>query len=469
MRLIALAAILAALAVPAAAKPLPPLSVSPNGHYFVTPDGKPFFWLGDTAWELIHAATPDEQTYYLKTRSRQGYTIVQTVVLGEVDGLRKPTPDGLTPFQNDDPSKPNLAYFDRVAEVVERAETHGLYVGLLPTWGDKVTTMWGTGPQIFPPSDPGRAEAYGRFLAGHLKCRSNIVWVLGGDRPPEHDGIDYRPVWAAMAKGIATACGRDPLIAYHPNGGPQGTSYTLADADWLDIHGMQSGHGGGHDVPVWEMIAHDFTLARPKPTLDLEPNYEDHPYNSWPRWDASTGYFDDYDVRKQTYRSVFAGAAGVTYGHHSIWGMVGPRNDVINHAKMDWVSALHRPGGRQMMYLRDLIESRPQLDRIPDDSLIVEGQGSGNLHMTATRDTAGTYAFVYMPLNDRMVTIDLSKLNASLLRVWWYDPRTGFATWVSNMSNSKGALKIKSPPIGPDWILVLDDAAMGYPPPGAKP
>ncbi|EGF93034.1 bme25 [Asticcacaulis biprosthecium C19] len=467
MRLIALAAILAALAVPAAAKPLPPLSVSPNGHYFVTPDGKPFFWLGDTAWELIHAATPDEQAYYLKTRSRQGYTIIQTVVLGEVDGLRKPTPDGLTPFQDGDPSKPNLAYFDRVAQVVERAESDGLYVALLPTWGDKVTAMWGLGPQIFPPSDPARAEAYGRFLAGHLKCRDNIVWMLGGDRPPENDGVDYRPVWAAMAKGITTACGHDPLIAYHPSGGPQGTSYTLPNAAWLDIHGMQSGHGGGHDVPVWEMVAHDFALPKPKPTLDLEPNYEDHPYNSWPRWDAATGYFDDYDVRKQTYRSVFAGAAGVTYGHHSIWGMVGPRNDVINHARMDWVTALHRPGGRQMVFLRDLIESRPQLDRIPDDSLILEGQDSGNLHMTATRDAAGTYAFVYFPLNDRPATIDLTRLKAKTVKAWWYDPRTGFARPMGEHTGP--TLKVTSPPTGPDWVLVLDDATKGYTVPGTKP
>lgn len=467
MRLLTALAILCFLAMPAEAKPLPPLSVSANGHYFVTPDGQPFFWLGDTAWELIHSATPDEQAWYLMTRARQGYTLIQTVVLAEVDGLNRPTPDGLKPFANNDPSKPNPAYFDRVAEVVERADDLGLYVGLLPTWGDKVTPMWGAGPQIFPPSKPELAEAYGRFLAEHLKCRSNIVWILGGDRPPENAGVDYRPVWTAMARGITAACKRDPLIAYHPNGGDNLTSKGLSDATWLDVNAMQSGHGGGRDFPVWTWITDDFNRTEPKPTLDMEPNYEDHPYNSWPRWDAATGYFDDYDVRKQTWRSVFAGGAGVTYGHHAVWGMVGGRNDVINHGRMDWVTAMDRPAARQMVHLRSLMESRPQLDRIPDDSLILKGQDSGNLHMTATRDSSGSYAFIYFPLNDRQATIDLTRLKATTVRAWWYDPRTGFARPFGEHTGE--TLTVSSPSTGPDWVLVLDDVSKAYPAPGLKP
>ncbi len=29
------------------------LKVSPNGRYLTRADGTPFFWLGDTAWELV--------------------------------------------------------------------------------------------------------------------------------------------------------------------------------------------------------------------------------------------------------------------------------------------------------------------------------------------------------------------------------------------------------------------------------
>ena len=140
---------------------------------------------------------------------------------------------------------------------------------------------------------------------------------------------------------------------------------------------LQSGHGGGHDVVMWDWIARDYALNPPKPTLDLEPNYEDHPYNPWPEWDPATGYFRDHDVRKQVYRSVFAGGCGVTYGNHAVWQFANARNGTINHADRDWMNATERPAGRQMIFLRALIESRPFFSRIPDPVADCGGRRSG--------------------------------------------------------------------------------------------
>jgi hypothetical protein len=201
--------------------------------------------------------------------------------------------------------------------------------------------------------------------------------------------------------------------------------------------------------------------------MDLEPNYEDHPYNPWPQWDPATGYFRDYDVRKQTYRSVFAGAAGVTYGHHSIWQFANSRNGVINQADRDWVDALDRPAGRQMIFLRNLMMSRPYFSRIPDQSLIVGDPGRGGLHLQATRDREGTFAFVYFPMNDQSAAIDLAKLRTKRLRAWWYDPRTGVATLLGEIEG-RAAMEFRTPSYGPDWVLVLDDAAANYPLPGLQ-
>jgi hypothetical protein len=202
-----------------------------------------------------------------------------------------------------------------------------------------------------------------------------------------------------------------------------------------------------------------------KPTLDLEPNYEDHPFNPWPTWNPATGYFRDHDVRKQVYRSVFAGGCGVTYGHHAVWGFVGFRNEVINHADRDWIDALQRPAGRQMIFLRQLIESRPFFKRIPDQKLIAGDPGNGGLHMQATRDAEGTYAFIYFPLNDLSAKLDLTRLRGTSIKGWWYDPRTGVGTLIGAIEPAT-VREFKSPPYGPDWVLVLDDADAGYPPPG---
>ena len=461
---------------------LPRVQVHSGGHFLQTEDGRPFFWLGDTAWELIHHTTREEAGYYLHTRSLQGFTVIQTVVLSEFNGVKEPSALGLHPLIDNDPRKPNPAYIDRVVEIVDEASARNMYVGLLPTWGDKLTAPWGDGPRIFRNDNLSDARAFAQYLASRLKERTNVIWILGGDRPPRLAGLsdnerqsiakstgfsadqDWTPIWRELAAGLADGLGRQPVIAYHPNGGAQ-SSTTLHHEPWLQINGMQSGHGGGHDVPVWEWVARDYMLTPPKPTLDLEPNYEDHPYNPWPRWDPATGYFRDHDVRKQVYRSVFAGACGVTYGHHAIWGFVGHRNDVINHADRDWIDALHRPAGRQMQFLRRLIESRPYFSRIADQKLIASDPGTGGQHIHATRDSEGTYAFVYFPMNDVAARLNLTGLRSRKLRAWWFDPRTGVGTLIGVIEPTTQT-EFRTPSYGPDWVLAIDAVNANYPPPG---
>jgi hypothetical protein len=468
--------------VESSAAQLPRIQVHSGGHFLQYEDGRPFFWLGDTAWELIHHTTREETSYYLHTRSLQGFTVIQTVVLSEFQGVNEASALGLRPLIDNDPRKPNPAYFDRVVEIVDKAAARHLYVGLLPTWGDKLTAPWGDGPRIFRNDNLPDARAYARYLANRLKDRTNVIWILGGDRPSRLSALsdDYRqsiakstgfspdqdwtPIWRELAAGLADGLGYQPVIAYHPNGGAQ-SSTTLHHEQWLSLNGMQSGHGSGHDVPVWEWVARDYALSPAKPTLDLEPNYEDHPFNPWPRWDPATGYFRDHDVRKQVYRSVFAGACGVTYGHHAIWGFVGHRNDVINHADRDWIDALQRPAGRQMQFMRRLIESRPYFSRIPDQKLIASDPGSGGQHIQATRDTEGTYVFVYFPMNDMTARLDLTRLHSRKLRAWWFDPRTGVGTLIGSIDGS-AQTEFRTPPYGPDWVLVIDAADKNYPPPG---
>jgi len=129
-------------------------------------------------------------------------------------------------------------------------------------------------------------------------------------------------------------------------------------------------------------------------------------------------------VRKQAYRSVFAGGCGVTYGHHAVWQFYMPGREPINHVDRPWLDALDRPGAVQMRHLRALIESRPMLKRIPDQTLLVSAPGSGGDHMRATRADDGSYGFVYSP-SGHSFTLDLAKLSGTTLTAWWYDPRTG--------------------------------------------
>ena len=438
------------------------IKVSADGRYLQYQDGKPFFWLGDTGWELFHRLNKEEITSYLRNRHQKGFNLIQAVVLAEFDGLRKPNRYGEVPFRNLDPDQPNQAYFELVDWTMKEAERENLIVGLLPTWGDKVTKLWGEGPVVFNAEN---AYRYGKFLGNRYAQTKNIIWILGGDRPATNDSQDWRPVWRAMAKGILESTQNKALITYHTWGGPRSTSQEMQQEPWLHINMMQSGHGGGHDVPVWEWITRDRALQPIKPTLDSEPNYEDHPVNPWPKWDPANGYYLDYDVRKQCYRSVFAGACGVTYGHHAIWQFWSAREEKINHADRYWTEAMDRPGATQVGYLRKLMESRDPLNRIPDQSIIVEGQGEKGQYITAFRDEKGRYGMVYIPFGKKL-TINTSFIPNREVVLWWFDPRTGTAKKADDFASGKITLQTPSLGEGQDWVLVIDDKKRKLPSPG---
>src|SRR3954451_857211 len=114
------------------------LKVSSNKRYLVTADNKPFFWLGDTGWELFHRLTREEADKYLQNRADKGFTVIQAVALAEMDGLHVPNAYGEVPLENDDPTRPREAYFQHVDYIINKAAELGLYIGLLPTWGDKI-------------------------------------------------------------------------------------------------------------------------------------------------------------------------------------------------------------------------------------------------------------------------------------------------------------------------------------------
>ncbi len=260
-------------------------------------------------------------------------------------GCASPTHTANVPFFDLDPARPNEAYFAHLDWVIARAAQKGLYIGLLPTWGDKVNRMWGQGPQVF---DQASARAYGAWIGRRYRQAANIIWILGGDRPEsDADGHDYAPVVRAMAAGIQAGVGGPTLMTYHTNGG-RSSSQAFHGDDWLDLNMWQSGHHQ-QDAPNWEMITADIQRTPLKPVLDGEPNYEDHPINPWPQWTPEKGYFRDHDVRKAAYRAVFAGACGHTYGHHSIWQFYDPqRREPVNHPWCDWRTALDRPGAFQV-------------------------------------------------------------------------------------------------------------------------
>jgi hypothetical protein len=429
------------------------VKISDNGRYLIDQNGAPFFYLGDTAWELFHRLNREDADEYLRDRAAKKFTVIQAVVLAEFAGLTEPNWYGSLPLDKNDPTKPVEGHFEQVDYIVNRADELGLVVGMLPTWGDKWNKKWGQGPEIFTPEN---AAIYGEFLGKRYRDKP-IIWILGGDRPVEKE--EHKSILKAMASGLKKGDGGKHLITLHPCGGHTSAEWFHND-DWLSFNMLQSGHGYNHDN--YNRIAADYGRTPVKPCLDGEPSYEDHPAE----FDKKNGYTTDYDVRKGLYWALFAGACGHTYGCHDIWQFLSKDHPPVTSARTPWREAINLPGASQVQYARLLIESRPFLSRAPDQTLLASDTGKGTDHVQATRGEDGSYAFIYSA-SGQPFTVDLSKLSGKELHASWYDPRLGTSTSLGKFAR-EGKKEFTPPSSGPgkDWVLVLDDTSKNYPAPG---
>jgi hypothetical protein len=246
-------------------------------------------------------------------------------------------------------------------------------------------------------------------------------------------------------------------MTYHTSG-PGHVSDYLHEEAWLDFTSVQSSHGDL--VESWRFIEKHWNRQPIKPVIDLESSYPGalipaawlpgHMRAAHP----STKPSNDDHARRAAYWAVFAGAFGHTYGHNSIWQMYAPPRKPILDAKPTWREALDAPSAAQLGHLRRLMESRPMLDRAPDQSLLVNGAGEGSAHRRAMRGR--DYAFIYSP-DGAPFTVRLGSLAGEKIRASWFNPRTSAVEAIGEFPNTgERAFTPPQPGEGRDWVLVLD-------------
>lgn len=429
------------------------LIVSENNRFLQHEDGTPFFYLGCTAWELFHRLDEVEARKYLENRRKKGFTVIQAVILAELYGLETPNANGDLPLIDKDPTKPNENYFKWVDKVIRIAEEKGLYIGLLPTWGDKVDKRWGVGPVVFNPKN---AFEYGLYLGERYRAFKNIIWINGGDRS---GGDGNEEVWQALANGIKSV-DKNHLMTFHPWGGNSSSKY-FHNEKWLDFNMMQTGHCDRSYDPYIRILKADYDLLPTKPTFDGEPSYEDHPVC----WNPEIlGWHDDADVRKDAYWNLFTGGFGHTYGCHPIWQMHAPGREPVGGVRNYWYDVLDLPGAWDMIHVRRLMESRPMLDREPAQEILDNGFVPEKNYIVATRGK--NYVMIYIPSGTE-TTILLDKLGWNYSVAWWYNPKNGKTQLLEEFENKGNrTFKPEKDGRGNDIILVIDNKDTNFDIPG---
>lgn len=434
------------------------LQVSENRRYLQHENGKPFFWLGETAWLFPSRLDRDEVGYYIGETAKNGFNVIQISVLHSIGVMNAyghiALPERFD-FSNIDRNG-EYNYWKHVDYIVQQAASRGIYIGIVCIWGGNVKSG------IVSVDD---ARNYGEFLARRYGKFPNIIWLIGGDVR----GDAFPEVWKTLAATIRSHC-PDQLMTFHPFGRTMSATW-FNNEPWLDFNMFQSGHRrygqrrGDGDYTIddyteedsWRFVEKSLTFQPLKPVIDGEPSYEHIPQGlhdtTQPRWQAS-------DVRRYAYWSVFAGACGHTYGHNSIMQMYRPGVSPAYGAEIPWWEAVHAPGLQQMKHLKALMLAFPYFERIPDQSVIAGTNGVQYERVIATR--GNDYILVYNYTN-RRVEIDITKISGVRKKAWWYSPVDGQTEYIGEFANGKHFFNQDSAyGAGNDWVLIITDAKVNY-------
>jgi len=419
------------------------LKVSSNKRYMVYNDETPFFWLGDTHWQMPDYERDGECNYgdncgsqfkhVVKDRMAKGFTVYQTYPdAGVNDGggnvhvanwwSAKYTQLDPVAFQK---------YFDpKMAYLADNGVVVALGCGV----------HWLTTESVGLPGL--------KMLARYMVARYGaypIVWITGQE-------VDIKPDEAAIWKEVAITI--DSCDGYkHPLTGHMAynSNYIWGDETWHSWFAVQGGHGTSRTYRDQTFYKGFWNYTPTQPFLEAEAKYEDVDCG---------GLNDATDDRVAAYKSIQCGSLGFTYGVSGIWAM---KWDVKiagwdSYSQYPWYVGVDAPGSTYMKYLKQFYTSfawEKLMPRFSDPAWCSFVSPETSI-LSSTPDAERFVVYFY---NTSKTTGALKNLNDSkTYSAQWFDPTTGKSTLISNaISSSGGIYTIPQKPDDNDWLLLVED------------
>ncbi len=426
------------------------LGVSANHHYLVdAKTGAPVFILADTAWNLGALKMTEIETYF-QSRENCGFNAIM-FALNFFPQASATNAYGQSAYIGADKTELNPAYFETCDAIIRRAATHHLYVMLYAMWAGKRTGTMNNYTSV-------QLTRLGHALGHHYAGIPNVIFCAGGESAPHFIEVDRVN---AFGRALKEGCAGKNLVTVHPTS-PNSSSKFYAESSWLDFYLCQAKSGSAPasaDFDAAALVLGDWKISSVKPTMMGEHRYE------------SGTQEDPLIQRRSLYQCVFAGGCGYAYGHDAIWQMTphtgqpwmlkGWKPGVTN-----WMEALGTPAVRQLHFIKILLYSHPYLARIPDQSLVLAGQGTNiATRVQATRDGTlkhndATYMMVYIS-SPQTIILNTAVISARTLNAYWFNPATGESEALREHFTNPGNLTLEKRPQG-DWVAVIEDATKNY-------
>ena len=442
------------------------LRVSANGRHFAHADGTPFFWMGDTHWQMpdrerVDACNhPDHAggdardredgwdsgnagigegggcphggqfQHLLADRMARGFNVYQTY------------PNATSahwwtePFIRIDPTRFREVFdvqMDRLADV-------GKVIALGCGHFNNATKI--------PEADLCR---FARYLVARYGAHP-VVWITCQEMnaPVDLGGVESnRPaVWKAVAEQIARDDGHR-----HPHSAHQWVYDVdvapLGQERWHTWFALQGGHRNSGLTPQARYRGY-YDYQPTRPVLETEAMYE--------LVDCG-GVNSTHEARQSAWKALLCGSPGYTYGGAGIWFLKWDANDPgcaqYNHAIGSWHEGMALPGAAQMTVLRKFFAAFDWTALTPrfNDPAWVEWADPERSVLATIEDRL---YIAYCHGNTSAGTLKKLDLQTDYAASW-IDPRTGAETIVveSLRARPDGSWPVPVKPPG-DWLLRVE-------------
>jgi hypothetical protein len=420
-----------------------PVQVAGDGHTLAHADGTSFLWLGDTVWNGLIRANDADWGDYLCTRRAQGFSVIQFFST-HWRGLAT-DPEGQAAYAEDGRFTVNPRFYQRLDPKVASIADHGLLASaivVLSLYDEEPGWAWPAAQLI----------RFARWLRARWGAY-HVAWSFGGDGDFSGERAErWKPIGAAVYNNPPEA-----LVTMHPRGWCW-VGDEFRDQPWVTFYVYQSGHSADEPKVRWlpeGPHTNDWLQQPPRPIINVEPNYEDHPsYGSGVRFTAA-------EVRRASYWSLLiTPPAGVTYGHFSLWAWASEREPVgeairrqAEYTLEPWWSVLATPGAESMTILRRYFESGDWWALRPAQDLLSgqPGDDDARRFIAVARTLIGDWTAAYLPTGG---SIQLHPGAATDSSARWFDPRNGHWLAAEPATATAERLSFTAPSDG-DWVLDL--------------
>lgn len=332
-----------------------PLRVSEDKRHFVTADGKPFFWLGDTWWMGLskRLTWPKDVKTLAQDRKRKGFNVIQ-IVMGPPPDSHPFDPRSVNetgfPWEKDYTAiRPS--YYDAADERIMYLVDEGFTPCLFGMWGYHIRFM---GVE--------RAKQHWRYLIARYGALP-VVWSAAGEANlswylapgfPYHDKEQVTQ-WTEVTRYLHETDPFDRLVTIHPTGFGWTSRDAIDDDSLLDFNMLQTPHGQREAVPVTlEIVRRSYAAEPVMPTINGEAAYEMLSDTLPTLW-----------TRRMFWLCMTNGAAGHTYGANGIWQVNRPGDPHgpsphmpagTGYGAITWEDAMNLPGSTHVSLGKKLFQ-----------------------------------------------------------------------------------------------------------------